>query len=105
MSINIESKLNNENDFWDISLKGELDVSTADKLKEYLHNLADEKILDMKINLDKLDYIDSTGLGVMIGVLKKLKTDNKEIHILNPKSNVKKIFTITGLDEIFKMEG
>ena len=88
MSINIESKLNNENDFWDISLKGELDVSTADKLKEYLHNLADEKILDMKINLDKLDYIDSTGLGVMIGVLKKLKTDNKEIHILNPKSNV-----------------
>ena len=96
MSINIESKLNNENDFWDISLKGELDVSTADKLKEYLHNLADEKILD---------YIDSTGLGVMIGVLKKLKTDNKEIHILNPKSNVKKIFTITGLDKIFKMEG
>ena len=59
----------------------------------------------MKINLDKLDYIDSTGLGVMIGVLKKLKTDNKEIHILNPKSNVKKIFTITGLDKIFKMEG
>ena len=105
MSINIESKLNNENDFWYISLKGELDVSTADKLKEYLHNLADEKILDMKINLDKLDYIDSTGLGVMIGVLKKLKTDNKEIHILNPKSNVKKIFTITGLDKIFKMEG
>ena len=105
MSINIESKLNNENDFWDISLKGELDVSTADKLKEYLHNLADEKILDMKINLDKLDYIDSTGLGVMIGVLKKLKTDNKEMHILNPKSNVKKIFTITGLDKIFKMEG
>lgn len=105
MSMNIESKLNNENDFWEISLKGELDVSTADKLKEYLHNLADEKILDMKINLDKLDYIDSTGLGVMIGVLKKLKTDNKEIHILNPKSNVKKIFTITGLDKIFKMEG
>ena len=105
MSINIESKLNNENDFWNISLKGELEVSTADKLKEYLHNLADEKILDMKINLDKLDYIDSTGLGVMIGVLKKLKTDNKEIHILNPKSNVKKIFTITGLDKIFKMEG
>jgi anti-sigma B factor antagonist len=59
----------------------------------------------MKINLDTLDYIDSTGLGVMIGVLKKLKMDNKEIYILNPKSNVKKIFTITGLDKIFKVEG
>ena len=59
----------------------------------------------MKINLENLDYIDSTGLGVMIGVLKKLKIDNKEIYILNPKNKVKKIFTITGLDKIFKMEG
>ena len=105
MSINIDSKLNDEKGFWDILVEGELDVSTADKLKEYLHNLADEKILDMKINLENLDYIDSTGLGVMIGVLKKLKIDNKEIYILNPKSNVKKIFTITGLDKIFKVEG
>ena len=105
MSINIDSKLNDEKGFWDISVEGELDVSTADKLKEYLHNLADEKIFDMKINLERLDYIDSTGLGVMIGVLKKLKMDNKEIYILNPKSNVKKIFTITGLDKIFKVEG
>ena len=105
MSINIASNLNNENNFWEIHLEGELDVSSADKLKEYLHNLADEKILDMKINLERLDYIDSTGLGVMIGVLKKLKMDNKEIYILNPKSNVKKIFTITGLDQIFKVEG
>ena len=71
MSMNIDSKLNNENGFWDVSLQGELDVSTADKLKEHLHNLADEKILDM----------------------------------INPKSNVKKIFTITGLDKIFKVEG
>ena len=105
MSMNIDSKLNNENGFWDVSLQGELDVSTADKLKEHLHNLADENILDMKINLENLDYIDSTGLGAMIGVLKKLKTDNKEIYIINPKSNVKKIFTITGLDKIFKVEG
>ena len=105
MSMNIDSKLNNENGFWDVSLQGELDVSTADKLKEHLHNLVDEKILDMKINLENLDYIDSTGLGAMIGVLKKLKTDNKEIYIINPKSNVKKIFTITGLDKIFKVEG
>jgi anti-anti-sigma factor len=103
--MNIDSKLNNENGFWDVSLQGELDVSTADKLKAHLHNLADEKILDMKINLENLDYIDSTGLGAMIGVLKKLKTDNKEIYIINPKSNVKKIFTITGLDKIFKVEG
>ena len=105
MSINIKSNLDEQNNFWNIVLEGELDVSTAEKLKEYLHKLADEQIIDMKINLSNLDYIDSTGLGVMIGVLKKLKVGEKEIHIINPKSNVKKIFTITGLDKIFNMEG
>ena len=105
MSININSKLDVQNDFWDIVLEGELDVSTADKLKEHLHKLVEKEIVDMKINLTNLDYIDSTGLGVMIGVLKKLKISDKEIYIINPKSNVKKIFTITGLDKIFKVEG
>lgn len=105
MSINMSSKLDLENKFWDINLEGELDVSTADKLKEYLHNLVGEEVVDMKINLSDLEYIDSTGLGVMIGVLKKLRTNDKEIYIINPKSNVKKIFTITGLDKIFKVEG
>ena len=105
MSINIKSNLDNENNFWGVSLEGELDISTADKLKEHLYKLADESIIDIKIDLSNLDYIDSTGLGVMIGVLKKLKSEDKEIYILNPKSNVKKIFTITGLDKIFKVEG
>ena len=75
------------------------------KLKEHLHKLADESIIDIKIDLSNLDYIDSTGLGVMIGVLKKLKSEDKEIYILNPKSNVKKIFTITCLDKIFNLDG
>lgn len=105
MSININSKLDPTNSFWDVNLEGELDVSTADKLKEYLHKLEDEKLLDIKINLSNLDYIDSTGLGVMIGVLKKIRSEEKEIYIINPKSNVRKIFTITGLDKIFKVEG
>ena len=55
--------------------------------------------------MSNLDYIDSTGLGVMIGVLKRIKVQNKEIYIESPKDNVKKIFSITGLDKIFKMEG
>lgn len=105
MSMSIDSKLDESNNFWDVSLEGELDISSADKLKDRLHSLLEKNMLDMKINLKNLDYIDSTGLGVMIGVLKKLKLNDKQIYISNPKSNVRKIFTITGLDKIFKMEG
>ena len=105
MSITINSIIDTKNDFWEVSLAGELDVSTADELKKSLHKLVDEKNLDMKLNLENLDYIDSTGLGVMIGILKRLKIENKEVYIEKPKNNVRKIFNITGLDKVFKMEG
>lgn len=105
MSITINSIIVTKNDFWEVSLAGELDVSTADELKKSLHKLVDEKNIDMKLNLENLDYIDSTGLGVMIGILKRLKIENKEVYIEKPKNNVRKIFNITGLDKVFKMEG
>ena len=105
MSIEMHSTLDTTNEFWMVSLEGELDVSTADELKKYLHKLVDEKNIDMRLNLEKLEYIDSTGLGVMIGILKKLKIENKELYIEKPRSNVRKIFNITGLDKIFKLEG
>jgi anti-sigma B factor antagonist len=105
MSITINSIIDTKNDFWEVSLAGELDVSTADELKKSLHKLVDEKNIDMKLNLENLDYIDSTGLGVMIGILKRLKIENKEVYIEKPKNNVRRIFNITGLDKVFKMEG
>ena len=105
MSIIINSAMDTENNSWKVYLEGELDVSTAEELKKSLHKLVDEKNIDIKLNLEKLDYIDSTGLGVMIGILKRLKIENKEVYIENPKSNVRKIFNITGLDKIVKREG
>ena len=105
MSIDVNLKNDIDTDFWDVYVIGELDVSTADQFKEYLYKLIDKEIRSIRVDLSNLDYIDSTGLGVMIGVLKRIKVQNKEIYIESPKDNVKKIFSITGLDKIFKMEG
>lgn len=57
------------------------------------------------MDFTNLEYIDSTGLGALIGVLKRLKVNDKDIYVLNARKNVKKIFSITGLDKIFKVEG
>ena len=105
MSININLKNDEDINFCEIGVSGELDVSTADQFKEYLHKLIDKEIRNIRLNLETLDYIDSTGLGVIIGILKRIKVEDKEIYIKSPKDNVKKIFSITGLDKIFKMEG
>lgn len=105
MSITIDSDFNSKENIWNVTLVGELDVSSADVFKETLNNLVDENPQNIKIDLEKLDYIDSTGLGVMVGVLKRLKVNDKGIYLNNPKSNVRKILEITGLDKIFNMEG
>ncbi|CEQ25327.1 STAS domain-containing protein [Paraclostridium sordellii] len=103
MSVNIESRL--DNNFWNVGIDGELDVAGADKVKEHLNGLIEDKPMDVKIDFTNLEYIDSTGLGALIGVLKRLKVNDKDIYIINARKNVKKIFTITGLDKIFKVEG
>lgn len=103
MSVNIESRL--DNNFWNVGIDGELDVAGADKVKEHLNRLIEDKPMDVKIDFTNLEYIDSTGLGALIGVLKRLKVNEKDIYIINARKNVKKIFTITGLDKIFKVEG
>ena len=103
MSVNIESKL--DNNFWNVDINGELDVAGADKVKTHLNGLIEERPVDIKMDFTNLEYIDSTGLGALIGVLKRLKVNDKDIYVLNARKNVKKIFSITGLDKIFKVEG
>lgn len=60
---------------------------------------------DMYIDMTNLEYIDSTGLGVLIGALKILKGNGKNISLHHLKPNVYKIFKITNLTQIFNVAG
>lgn len=105
MSLNMEKTFDSENRIWNLSICGEVDIYTANELKEELSTMITQNICDIVIQGKELDYIDSTGLGILIGSLKRLKENQKDIYIKNAKPNVKKIFNITGLDKIFKVEG
>ncbi|WP_129599581.1 STAS domain-containing protein [Anaerophilus nitritogenes] len=105
MSIHIQTNYNKDENIWIVDIKGEIDIYTANKVKEDLNKMLDEQMADFKINCLELTYIDSTGLGVLIGILKRLKKEEKNINIVNPKPNISKLFHITGLDKIFVIEG
>lgn len=105
MSLSIKSNLKDSGDIWIVKLSGELDVSCAMDVKSELEKTLEDKFLDIKLDMSSLEYIDSTGIGVIVGVMKKLKAGGKDIYILNARDNVKKIFKITGLDQIMHMEG
>ncbi len=100
MSLQIVSSFDEENDHWKIELSGEIDISTAKIFRETLEKVYQEKQKDISLYFDQLTYIDSTGLGVIIGAYGKMKEKNNRIQILNPKQNIKKLLTITSLDQI-----
>lgn len=104
MALNFVKDLNENMNYWKIELIGEVDINTSNSLKESLNDILNDKEINLKIDCKSLSYIDSTGLGVLIGILKRVKKNNNNISIVNPQTNISKLLNITGLDKIFIME-
>lgn len=84
-----------------IVLSGELDEHSAQSVRISLDELFDTtQFNQVIIDLSELDFMDSTGIGVLLGRYKKLKVKNTPIFICNPSSHAEKIFRMTGLYEI-----
>ncbi len=84
-----------------VFVSGEIDIYTSQQFKEKLYSLVDNSSDDLTIDCSSLNYMDSTGLGIFVGALKKMKSADRDIHIRNIKDNIKKLFIITGLDKLF----
>lgn len=84
-----------------VEVQGEIDVYTSPKVKEIISELIDKGNNHLVINLEGVRYIDSTGLGVLIGALKKVREKEGTINLVCNNPQIKKIFNITGLVKIF----
>lgn len=100
MSLKLQSRYNEALKKWDLMAEGEVDISTAPQLRETLDNAYKEKRADILLHLDDLNYIDSTGLGVIIGAYSRMQENKNKITLLNPRDNIKKLLSITSLDKI-----
>ncbi|MDQ2663071.1 MAG: STAS domain-containing protein [Candidatus Eremiobacteraeota bacterium] len=84
-----------------VDLNGEIDVYTSPKVKDAIGELIDKGHYNLVINLEKVRYIDSTGLGVLIGGLKRVRERGGTVNLVCTNPQIKKIFDITGLVKIF----
>ena len=105
MDFSLQSKYNETDNNWIITIVGEIDIFNSQDFKTTLLNLIDEKEINIKIDCENLKYIDSTGLAALIAVLKRTKEYKGEITLLKPKANLEKLFKITNLDKVFIIEG
>ncbi len=104
MEFQIKPNYNEEEKRWDIDIYGEIDIYNSSNVKDYLSNLIQVHQVDIHMNCENLEYIDSTGLGALVAVVKKVKLYNGNIYIKNVKKNVEKVIKITNLDKVFILE-
>ncbi|NLV87873.1 MAG: STAS domain-containing protein [Tissierellia bacterium] len=105
MSLLVEVIFDEKENKWMFFPKGEIDIYTSSKFKEEVLNHFNSNQTDIIIDGTHLNYIDSTGLGALISILKKLREKDFKIYLSNLKTNIRKIFDITELDKLFIIRG
>lgn len=86
-----------------LSLVGEVDVANAGLVRESGLKLISDGARNLVMDLAGTEYMDSTGLGMLVGLLKRLKESGGEVLIAAAQPRVKRLFEITGLIQVFKI--
>jgi anti-sigma B factor antagonist len=90
-----------EGDWAVVDVKGEIDLHTAPKLRERMTELVEQGQRRVILNMEALDFMDSTGLGVLIGSLKRLKENEGTLALVAPQHPIQRVLSVTGLTKVF----
>jgi anti-sigma B factor antagonist len=86
-----------------VSVYGELDVASAPALRERLIELVSGGSHLLVLDLEGLDFLDSTGLGAIISALKRARTNGGDLRLVCTQSRIRRLFEITALDKAFPL--
>lgn len=84
-----------------VDVEGEIDISTAPRLRELLIDLVSKTSYQLVVNLDKVGFLDSTGLGVLVGGLRRVRVHDGSLDLVCTRERILRIFRVTGLTEVF----
>src|SRR5687767_8573222 len=84
-----------------ISLAGEVDLYTAPEFKQQLLEVISQGARNVVVDFSDTTFIDSTTLGVLVGGVKRLRSNDGQLALVCSDRNITKIFEITGLDRVF----
>jgi anti-sigma B factor antagonist len=100
-SVDVSVASNDIGDRTVVEVTGEIDVYTASVLRERLASLVEAGRVDLVIDLTPVTFMDSTGLGVLVGVLKKVRGHDGRLQLVIDSDRLLKVFRITALTQVF----
>lgn len=86
-----------------LEVGGEVDVYTAPKLRDRITELLDGGIKALIVDLGKVEFMDSTGLGVLVGSYRRSSALGTSFAVVCGRESLLKIFRITGLDQVLPL--
>jgi anti-sigma B factor antagonist len=86
-----------------VEVSGEIDVYTAPRLREKIISLVDGGNYRLIIDMERVEFLDSTGLGVLVGGLKRVRQHDGGIDLVCTQGRILRIFRITGLSKVFSI--
>ncbi|MGD9897522.1 MAG: STAS domain-containing protein [Calditrichaceae bacterium] len=86
-----------------LHLAGFLDAHTAPKFEDALDRLLKEERVNIIVNLHKLDYISSAGLGVFMGFIEEIREKGGDIKLSNLSPKVYKVFDLLGFPSLYEI--
>jgi anti-sigma B factor antagonist len=86
-----------------LSFQGNLDTNTAPEAESQINGLIDAGVLKLLVNFEKLDYISSAGLRVLLATAKKLKPSGGDLKICCLNPTVQEVFDISGFSTILNV--
>ncbi len=86
-----------------LHVQGEIDVATAPQLRDALADLVDGGARRITLDLGAVGFVDSSGLGVLVGALRRLDQSGGRLRIEHAQDSVRKVFEITGLGPMFDL--
>lgn len=101
----MELKIRKNSDIYIVDVSGEMDLYNSYKLKELVMKMLEKKIGKFIINLEKVEYIDSSGIGALIYICSTLKKMDTQLKIANIHGSVKKVIELTKLMGYFPIAG
>ncbi len=83
-----------------LAVSGEVDLATAPNLRQRVVQAIDDGARQVVVDLSDVGFMDSTGLGVLIGGLKRLRQRDGNLVVVSPSEPVAKILEVTGLMDV-----
>jgi anti-sigma B factor antagonist len=95
--------INEDSDAVHVSVVGDIEMMSIKNFKEKLFEIGNNADKDIEIDLSQVDYIDSSGVGVLISLLKLQKKKGKNLNIKKVSSKVLSVLKLSSLSDVFEM--